>query len=182
MKPTPHKHAELIKQWADAWTVRETFYAFGRWETRFSQKKGRDEWHFVDMTLECGHSYCYDADQSNPVPMRGRRDAGVTPGWWKRPAIFMPRAASRISLEITGVRVERLQAISEKDAQAEGCKAACPTMDESYAPIYTYQEGFAQLWESINGKGSWEASPFVWAVEFKRIQPLPGAESAQSAI
>jgi hypothetical protein len=70
-------------------------YAFGRWETRFSQKKGRDEWHFVDMTLECGHSYCYDADQSNPVPMRGRRDAGVTPGWWKRPAIFMPRAASR---------------------------------------------------------------------------------------
>ena len=75
-----------------------------------------------------------------------------------RPSIHMPRWASRITLEITGVRVERLQAISEADAAAEGCDGKGPL---SYH--------YAQLWESINGPGSWEANPWVWVVEFRRI-------------
>ena len=101
--------------------VRETFFAFGRWETRFDAKKGRDAWHFVDMTVECGHGYHYAVGDACTI-VGAKGPGGATPMWWKRPAIFMPRAASRILLEITDVRVERLQAISEDDAKAEGCE------------------------------------------------------------
>lgn len=81
---------------------------------------------------------------------------------WK-PSIHMPRAASRITLEITGVRVERLQAISEADAIAEGAQwAACGSPQEG-----SHKAGYAQLWESINGPGSWDKNPWVWVVEFK---------------
>lgn len=153
--------------------VRETYYAWGRWETRFSAKKGRDEWHFVDMTLESGKAYLHPATDPQPQPMGGKRHkGGVTPTWWKRPAIFMPRAASRITLEVTEVRVERLQDISEADAQAEGCALECmtPTGDDSGSAIYG-PGGYLALWDSINGPGSWEANPWVWAVSFKRITP-----------
>ena len=82
---------------------------------------------------------------------------------WK-PSIFMPRWASRITLEITNIRVERLQDISEEDARAEGCWALgdCEC---------TAKRQYQELWESINGKGSWDANPWVWVVEFRRIKP-----------
>lgn len=146
--------------------VRETFFAWGRWETRFSAKKGRDEWQFVDMTLEAGKTYSYSATDSNPLPMRGKRDTGIMPGWWKRPAIFMPRAASRITLEIAGVRVERLQDISEDDLAAEGIQELIDAgVDHDGTPRDTYRV----LWEALNGLGSWGTNPFVWVVEFKRL-------------
>lgn len=147
----------------DRLAVRETFYAWGRWETRYSAKKGRDEWHFVDMTLECGRSYAYDTDEDTPMIVTRR--STVVPLWWRRPAIFMPRAASRITLEITSVRVERLQDISEADAKAEGV-----ALKNSPAAFLTsYVRGFRDLWESINGPGSWAANPWVWRVEFRRL-------------
>lgn len=146
--------------------VRETFYAFGRWETRFSQKKGRDEWHFVDMTLECGHSYAHAATSTHPLPM-GKRDAGVTPGWWKRPAIHMHHRASRILLEIVSVRVERLQDISIQDTVAEGARSHGCFHAESFDPF----DWFVDLWQDINGPQSWATNPWVWAIEFKVIQP-----------
>lgn len=80
-----------------------------------------------------------------------------------RPSIYMPRRLSRITLEVTGVRVERLQDISEADALAEGV-AAKHTPDADY----TAREAYAALWEQINGGGSWAANPWVWVVEFKR--------------
>jgi len=78
------------------------------------------------------------------------------------PAIHMPRWAFRILLEVTDVRVQRLQEISEHDAMAEGC------ID---VPDPRYAEAWAELWESINGAGSWDANPWVWAISFKRILP-----------
>ena len=107
---------------------------------------------------------------------------------WK-PSIHMPRWASRILLEITGVRVELLQDISEEDAIDEGLKAITkdgklikygipdrdgyPGADDfgwnwgdwDKSPVLAYK----RLWQSINGKGSWDLNPFVWVIEFKRI-------------
>lgn len=118
--------------------VRETFYAYGRWETRFSAKKGRDEWHFVDMTLECDRRYQYVAD--NPDVPRAK-DRGGMPGWWTRPAIFMPRAASRIHLEAVDVRAEPLNDCSEADAKAEGVIQL--DADECQRPEVRTKEGWA---------------------------------------
>jgi hypothetical protein len=80
-----------------------------------------------------------------------------------RPSIFMPRWASRITLEITDVRVQRLQDISETDAQAEG---AVPSFYQTATP---WRDGFGSLWESINGDDSWAANPWVWALSFRRV-------------
>lgn len=151
--------------------VRETFFALGRWETRFNAKKRRDEWHFVDMTDPSENGYLYVADGISNTGAFIKRRSDFEPMYWKRPAIFMPRWASRIDLEITGVRVERLQDISVDDCLAEG-------IDRSQIGEMTYitmpshmRERFKKLWESINGPGSWDANPWVWVVEFKRVQP-----------
>ena len=84
-----------------------------------------------------------------------------------RHARFMPRWASRITLEITDVRVERLNDISEEDAMAEGCEPVLWDCNDNHTTDYIY--GFSELWESINGKGSWDKNPWVWVVAFKRI-------------
>lgn len=97
-------------------------------------------------------------------------------GDWERPrpSIHMPRYASRITLEVTTVRVERLQDISEADAQAEGCTFECmtPTGDDIGSAICG-PGGYLALWESINGAGSWATNPWVWVVEF-RVLPRDG--------
>ena len=81
---------------------------------------------------------------------------------WK-PSIFMPRSASRITLEITGTRVERLQSISESDAIAEGWLVHRPSDPRGYtSPCQWY----AELWQEINGPDSCGANPWVWVVEF----------------
>jgi hypothetical protein len=147
----------------DCLWVRETFFAYGRWDTRFNEKKQRDERRFADMTRECGLSYRYAADDPG-VPVEKGRSAA--PGWHTRPALFMPRVASRILLEVVSVRVERLQAISEYDAIAEGIeRGADNTAEWSGSPVDSYRS----LWERINGTGSWNANPWIWVVEFKRV-------------
>lgn len=99
------------------------------------------------------------------------------PGPWK-PSIHMPRWASRITLEITGVRVEQLQDISEADAIAEGVgqvvREKLPRVQQcgeydaiDVDPVAEYRG----LWEAINGDGSWETNPWVWVVEFKGNPP-----------
>ncbi|SFE38506.1 hypothetical protein SAMN02799615_00911 [Dyella marensis] len=98
----------------------------------------------------------------------------LSPGWCmpmaaKRgnfvPSIHMPRWASRITLEVTGVRVESLQDISEADARAEGVAPTGYMATKGAEHI----AGFRLLWEQINGAGGWNANPLVWVVEFRRI-------------
>ncbi len=89
------------------------------------------------------------------------------PRW--TPSIFMPRRASRLTLAVTAVRVERLQAITEEDARAEGV-AVDPAALASGA---THRQAFADLWDSLNGKRApWASDPWVWRIEFRRaVQP-----------
>lgn len=83
------------------------------------------------------------------------------------PAIHMPRWASRITLEVTGVRVERLQAISEEDARAEGVDLSDPLVATCWGAI----ERFSFLWDGINGtRAPWSSNPWVWVVEFRRVE------------
>lgn len=100
---------------------------------------------------------------------------GVKKKW--TPSIHMPRRASRITLEVTGVRMERLQDISIEDCKSEGAWGP----DESIVGKVAKHFGidilaanpylaYRMIWESINGPGSWEANPWVWVVEFKRLE------------
>ncbi|MEM6775637.1 MAG: hypothetical protein AAF640_12390 [Pseudomonadota bacterium] len=123
---------------------------------------------------------------------------------WK-PSIHMPRWASRITLQVTGVRVERLQDISKDEAESEGIQYLVseeghPLLDISSkdSPLRFLNEAnrerfrlgdrsgvefdyvnwarahFAALWESINGRGSWDANPWVWVIEFERMEAAHG--------
>lgn len=91
--------------------------------------------------------------------------------WYSRkacPSIHMPRWASRILLEITSVRVERLHEISEADAKAEGV-----TLPKRTCTMYDgiWRDEYHALWESINGPRTWAANPWVWVIEFKVVCP-----------
>ncbi|MEA4757103.1 hypothetical protein VBQ76_18215 [Klebsiella pneumoniae] len=113
-------------------------------------------------------------EQTNRVPV-SVCNKPATPEKWT-PSLHMPRWASRLLLEITDVRVERLNAISEEDARAEGiidggclncgepepCGCANPEPDAT--------DAFAYLWQSIYGSDSWNANPWVWVIEFKRVE------------
>lgn len=93
---------------------------------------------------------------------------------WK-PSIHMPKAASRILLEITDVRVERLNSILDVDAMREGIQnlTTCSHADFGIPGVVNAQHpvrAFQLLWESIYGADSWRANPWVWVIEFKRVE------------
>jgi hypothetical protein len=88
-----------------------------------------------------------------------------------RPSIHMPRWASRITLRITDVRVERLQAISEDDARAEGCPYPPEWAGRFMDRDETAKTWFKSIWNTINGPGAWDANPWVWAISFERVKP-----------
>ena len=103
--------------------------------------------------------YVYRADEGD--------DCEPPPPW--RPSIFMPRSASRLTLEIVAVRVERVQEISEEDARAEGMGRVHPTTEI----LGEYRIGFREVWDSINAKRpgcAWKDNPWCWVIEFKRTE------------
>lgn len=122
--------------------------------------------------------------EADPIPPRDMDeafrlwfevDAPHQPGAGKyRPPMFMPHWASRSTLEITGVRVEQLQDISETDCIAEGIEKTAHGFWSTYGQsavngTYSPRTSYRMLWQSINGPDSWVANPWVWVVEFKRI-------------
>jgi len=138
---------------------------------------------------KAGLFYCADGVDKNPSAFYDLVSFDNKPilrpkeiNW--RPSIHMPRWASRITLEITGVRVERLQDISEADAQAEGVQGHPFRPDDGWPICTGYmigsddgkttlhpnpQDAYQRLWESINSPGSWDANPWVWVIEFRRV-------------
>jgi hypothetical protein len=153
--------------------VRESYVAFGHWQTRLNARKARDEWFFTDLTLARGLAYRFDG--ADPA---AKRDAGAVPTWHPRPALFMPRAASRILLEVTDVRIERLCDISPADAIAEGILRVGAGFALAHAqvdaPARTTADpvlAYRAVWEGINGAGSWDGNPWVAVVSFQRLMP-----------
>ncbi len=135
----------------------------------------RETWATVKWFDDTNAAACWKNER--PPALWFAADTGVYltsehRGRW-RPSIHMPRWASRITLEVTGVRVERLQDISEADARAEGVLPL-----EIYTPRERrgqsdYRGAFALLWDHINGKRpgcAWNDSPWVWVIEFRKVE------------
>lgn len=157
----------------------------------------RESWQCLLEAHNCKVGYAATPDNWKNIDLEMLTQEQDEQAWhWAKkvgcaPSIHMPRWASRILLEILGVRVERLNDISEQDAKAEGLKAiskdgetikygipdrdGLPGNDDlgwswtdwKSSPVKAY----SQLWERINGNGSWDENPWVWVVDFKRIEP-----------
>lgn len=111
----------------------------------------------------------YKADGEDVV---NEHDFNICP-WWSGkslPSIHMPRWASRLTLEITDVRVERLQDISYEDCRDEGTVCTIHG-DKRHVACSGLRDGYRLLWESLNGPGSWGANPWCWAISF-RTHPI----------
>ena len=129
------------------------------------------------------HCVVYDVDKAISWDLGSGFDNPNLREFRERSPSFMPRWASRITLEITGARVERLQAITDQDAQAEGIRelplqegqpgawwAADPTRPKLHgrSPV----DAYAKLWGSIQGAYSWDTNPWVWVIEFKKVETV----------
>lgn len=122
----------------------------------------RETWAYVPVTAyRCSEGVQQSVNPSD-LDMAAVYASGwdhSRPGRW-RPSIHMPRWASRITLEIEAVRVERLKDISNEECFAEGLPADSEKGNRTW---------YGDLWESINGKGSWDLNPRVWVIQFKRV-------------
>ncbi|EMM3368628.1 hypothetical protein RVS57_000156 [Pseudomonas aeruginosa] len=123
-------------------------------------------------------AFNYDDPRVKPYPFACWY-ADLDQARW-RPSIHMPRWASRILLEITAVRVERLQDISDDQAEAEGVERPenITNVDvwdgaerELFNAMNQPRARFRRLWSDINGSESWDSNPWVWCIEFKRVTP-----------
>jgi hypothetical protein len=120
---------------------------------------------WVRETWAEAHYWTNDVDAETPIYRASDYKTPIKPVVWKSP-MYMPRWASRITLEITDIRVERLQDITAQEAIAEGMPIPYVARDE-YEPISMYRE----LWEKLNSKRGypWESNPWVWVIEFKVV-------------
>ena len=140
--------------------VKETHYRYGVWCKNGFTRAGKRRWKFKFYTQEVRYF-------NNP-PDKILTVKGDKVGWYKRPSIFMPRWASRINLEITAIRVERVQDITREDVLAEGLRPL--GYGRATEPQYCIKP-FGDLWDSINAARGypWKDNPWVWVVEFKRV-------------
>jgi hypothetical protein len=158
-------------QVGDKLWVRETHYRYGKWVKNGFTKTGKQKWTFRGQAKEVRY---YDNPPEDVRPNRYRE-----PAWYKRPSIFMPRWASRITLEITEIRVERLQEITGEDMNREGIvyddlwgKFSIPDWDTFVeAQEKVAISAFTKIWDSINGKKHpWSSNPWVWCISFKMLK------------
>jgi len=189
LKERNPNHGQVVKcrygDVGDRLWVRETHYRWGQWVKNGFAKTGRQAWTFKAVSNTMGGVRMPD----NRPPF-GEFDRTQT-GWHKRPSIHMPRWASRITLEITEIRAERLQEITFEDCLTEGIVHTKEWQEVDYkAPelinptdlsneeadkeidrgwIAYAQQAFAKLWDSLNAKRghSWESNPWVWVIGFK---------------
>lgn len=153
---------ETFGLWGDGWDipcpygvpgdrlwVREASWIWGTWVHE------EDGWHFHE---HYSRQVTFDGVDVSLVGRRGDTE----PRWIRRPGMFMPRWACRTVLEITEIRVQRVQEISYEDEGAEGVMLG-PDCNDRHS-------GFIALWDSINGPGNWDVNPWVWAISFRKVQ------------
>lgn len=153
--------------------VRETYYQRGHWEPIPGKltKGSKQKWQFIpadDVILFTPPAFF----------RKGRHHQDpATPAWHKRLARFMPRKYSRLTLAVTGIRVQRLQDICREDSIAEGIENYTAD-NESWFKIYDKsnqtrtlmaRKSYQSLWESINGPDSWQENPYIWVITFQPI-------------
>lgn len=142
----------------------------GKWENEWcpygqpgDQLWVRETWRPKTHSFPIGWPYEYRATAED--------DGTPTDGPWK-PSLFMPRAASRILLEITDIKAERLNDINRDDMIAEGIEPILIMPNNGFA-VAAKREAercrFRELWNSINGPGAWDKNPYVWAITFKQV-------------
>lgn len=164
-------------------TALGTYHCMG--QTAFAEKHSpygvagdhlwvRETWQHSNHPLgpyddECEVFYRADYLDDPLGPDLERSRDGIRRQW--RPSIHMPRAAARTLLDVTGVRIERLNAISDADCIAEGIGLTGAAEGVLLTDLLESlpRAHFRQLWESINGPGSWDANPWVWVIDFNRI-------------
>jgi len=162
-------------QVGDRLWVKETYFAYGFWARSGTTKTGKPKWIFKDETAAFGKSYKYSNDPE-PFPLRKSKMDNI--GWFKRTSLFMPKGASRITLEVTAVRAEKVKEITEEDAIAEGVQKDRNGWKEYgdsllFRPLSTAKDSFRSLWDSINGPygtSTFRHNPYVWVITFKKIK------------
>ena len=153
--------------------VKETHYAYGYWV------KDASGWTFKGHGDVFGYKYM-DNPPSPPDILTGY---STETGWYKRPSLFMPRAAARYFFQIEGLWAERVQDITPAMAIREGIKSFRPVPGDGPAetlywhyikkkwgpsPVHSFQT----LWQSVHGEESWDQNPWVWVVTYKKLHSL----------
>ena len=135
--------------------------------------------HYLDVDGETKAVWC---NEFKYVASDEKPETGWNYSWAKRPSIHMPKEAARIWLKVTDVRVERLQSITEDGAKAEGAidnRGFIHSPENEYDRIHTAREHFIEIWSSTIKKSDldrygWDASPWVWVIEFERCEKPEG--------
>jgi hypothetical protein len=176
----------------DVLWVRENHFAWGKWTQEWIEKNKRVGRVFQHIKTD-ETDFCFDETltvKGETFVLPVEKPFSHSIGWHKRSSLFMPKQACRFFLEVVSIRVERLHDISEVDAKSEGISIVDedPVIYNNYLhnkknamwPGYgsisqTYgftnpKDSFHSLWESINGIESWAINPWVWVVEFKKIE------------
>ena len=113
------------------------------------------------------NEFCYKADTDNPIYL--------DKNWKWKPSLFMPKSACRLFLEVTEIRIERLNEISESDAIEEGIEYSNEfgyklySKNSFFSKHLSASDSYMSLWELINGQNSWKENPFVWVYTFKVV-------------
>lgn len=166
-------------QVGDILWVRETHYAFGEWKKNGTTKTGKQKWKFVRQNDIAVRFF-----DNKPKSIESPKFRGL--GWYNRSSLFLEKHHCRTFLKVKSIRVERLKDISEKDAESEGINIVDFNCYENYLVDKNWQHNgmnqkgfhmiqdpigsFASLWAKINGEQSWNDNPWVWVIDFDRIE------------
>lgn len=193
MNPQPNGKISSIKcpygKIGDLIWVKETYYAYGKWEKNGKTKSNRQKWKFIESdSILDGEKEKYLFSDTLSLAnsfIKYNRQSSSFPCWHKHPSLFMPKKAARTWLKITNIRIEQLKDISEHDAMKEGIMHTFTIADGLLFVDYldpkkndrwnaypiSAKQSYMTLWDYIHGKGSWkqDEDKLVWVIDFKRI-------------